>query len=1099
MTRPYPAAPTFPGPQDDPVRGASGLLRQHLFEGRLLDAESLEAEQRYVDLRLRQPMLPWREGVLRGLGLSVPGLALPGLSWGAGGALSGGVGPEAKIRVEPGLAIDGDGEPLAVVEPTEISLGGLFSRWRSEPLEHTMNPDGQVWWARPSGARGQPLPAGAYLVVVRPDTVSSFAGLAGTIFPALVRLPGPLPTAPSVWALRSQLAASWFSALRGQAWSETVTANSALRRGAVGGPPWATPVALGLIGVGANENTLFCDPWVGRRPLVASALRGGVGRVDLALALAERAQALQMLDESYAAFPPVEGGPNLVQRGFVSLPAAGVLPVGAVPPFTPLSAARAPLLAPAYALLSGTGLRPAITLLPNTEALRLALEVGAKEGPLRFRSTTLSPGLTFAELLPVPSVRKAQGQSALGLDWGADSARALDAWQSQGLRELGLAQVVRGEVALLRLLLAPDPTTGGWALGYVRQGVTLALQPPELVIGEEEEEEDPIEEEEEEEPPWPRVWLVNPATVETLERHPPHGDVVRNAASVKVGETLAIQWDWESVLPVSRFELTIHHPGMDTNTSFDIEATARAYDWTVDPDVFSPGDSVTITIVLYDDNDRVVRCESRGLTLTEQARPEPAVLRLRVEQPTPGAEHPLTNGASYYSQSDVVINAGETITIVWNVTSSVALTRQYIQIGSTIGDQMPTEHHLPGLDERSMSWRAPDLAATDVYILVSADNTDGARAQHMVRGLTIRREQSTPSLEVQLARSGFLAHATPEVYGDGPQDLIWRVSGAQGPVEFDLRMDVPGGSPVTLATGIPGVPHADGFLWSWPQAQIAQLETGWGRTITVRARDTVTGHTATSTSAPFITVKMMGVQYIEQYPGRFWRSGYLWQHVWSSSGGRGAVEGQAPTYHCHARLTLGNPGEGGATLAQVGGDGLSQATFFLPPGTLRFGEGTRALSRRVQSDNIGLRYTVATEEGQAPLLAEPKRGLDSVRASSDYIGLLVTQIEGLGPQLTRLREGDEVFAERATRLVKEVLSVVIPWCRPCDLERHDDPLQAMTSAFCQQRGLDPLDSFEEGMSLIELIENNNPLANEMCKVWIGDPSQPVALLTEQLK
>jgi len=121
-----PGAETMALPESDRTApGTNGLFRTNYFNGRMLTAEALRREQVYWDYRARLLGEVHPAGVAWGLGLQVeapsPGNEEGGWPpWIEG--LGYGIPAGASVKLSPGLAFNGIGQPIAVNADFRFSL-----------------------------------------------------------------------------------------------------------------------------------------------------------------------------------------------------------------------------------------------------------------------------------------------------------------------------------------------------------------------------------------------------------------------------------------------------------------------------------------------------------------------------------------------------------------------------------------------------------------------------------------------------------------------------------------------------------------------------------------------------------------------------------------------------------------------------------------------------------------------------------------------------------------------------------------------------------------------------------------------------------------
>lgn len=1112
----WPELPGLPESADGHVSGPSGLYRINPFEGRLLDAEALHVEQRYQDLRQRQAALIWGAGVIRGLWVEVPGLLPASLMWPATGALTGGHDPRLPLVLRRGLGVDGQGTPLALAEDLAVPIEALYQRWLAEPRALTAESVGRT---RLESAPlrltdASRMPAGAYVLVARAVEAPGADEIPGGLALGLLKVPQELPASSSAWTLRGALAADWQA--RERAWARASTPGfeaGDATTGEVGERPGATPLGLALLVVGADQSLVCCDPWIVRRELHAGqATRGsarGWGCGDAAAADARLRQFQQMLDESIQLRPAEKSDLNLLARGFSSLPPVGFLP--AQVSAGPLDDAHLQsILDVARRLLHATNALCIIEVAVDAEAaLDRLMRAGASD-PVNLRAGNQrgAPGTSLDVLVPSPVGRAVRETSADRIDWDGDAISALDPWGERGLRLFGLDHIARRELELLRLIVllrpgqerlgdrgAADPEVLP-VVAFARHRVSLPLTsapvaavepPPPVEPPTPEDPPAPVEPPPPVEPPHPTVRITAPAPVETLSLVEPAQLYLRVSGSAVVGSTVPLAWEIDSALELTGLTLVIGEIGASSVERWELPVGARAHAWTIPPGRYETGMGMHITVTLTDARGRVASCQSRGLMVTqpvEEPDPIPAVVSSAFLSPSRAELLYSAPGEGDLGVTAEVLRAGTTYQIQWTVTNAQRVTRQELKISDPRGSYELSPSLL--VSDRHYDWSVPDWSITDPGVTLTLAVYEGSTRLYNTQLQRLRVEQAIPdALAVELLARGFLSDMIPEIYGDGSQDLVWRVSNARAAVSFQLDLMLPDGSSSLIAGGLAGATHPEGLMYSWPADAIAQLETGWNRRIRLTAVESGTGRSATAYSAPFIAVRKMDVRFVEQHDNRPWRGGYLWRLAWSPTGGRGGQEGQSPSYWSSVRLRLGATWEAGETLYQMGGQ-LGEVQVFLVPGLAPAGQGARSLTRTVQSDNLGLRYYARAEEEQAPLLAEPRRFTDPEGARlSDYVLRLVALLDELYEHFDGWDDYGAEVMHRAMALAVEARATVLGWCRPCDLER-DLIFELQSSNFCRDQGLSPLDALSEGMALIELVDGNITLAGEMCDRWLRD-------------
>jgi hypothetical protein len=323
---------------------AGGIQRNHFFNGRLLSAEDLRAEQDASRAQAR--------GLARGLGAGVAA----GLAVGIASR-----GPVPTLRVEAGIGFNALGDPVRLAEPCELRLvppattatvtGGLFAACE-QPLTQPALLSASIWVlvARPvSGLEGrapmadlQAIAGGRGHCGARWTT----EGLAFRLVPVDPGTPHTLlpraldPTGAKQTALRSRIA-TLMSTAASEATEQLRSLLAHLALGLDAVPPAATawgvadalgergllsdcdlPLALVVLGAGGLR---LVDGWAVRRPCV------GLGAVAAWHALGAGARrraageaALQQFQAQLAGLVPVAGA--AATRWLHAVPAAGWLP-----------------------------------------------------------------------------------------------------------------------------------------------------------------------------------------------------------------------------------------------------------------------------------------------------------------------------------------------------------------------------------------------------------------------------------------------------------------------------------------------------------------------------------------------------------------------------------------------------------------------------------------------------------------------------------------------------------------------------------------------------------------------------------------------------
>jgi hypothetical protein len=289
------------------------LFRTNYFNGRVLTAETLQREQEYWDSRCRLIAQAQGGGVASGFFVTQPDAANPDT-----------------MELGAGLAFDDGGLPIYSDSPLRFSFAERVNAITTPGTP----PDPCAWVLRIAAVEQD-----------SPDTVSVYGGpCADSSKPDCqprgrqggiqVLPPTPLAAglAPDANAARSELAAYYFDEEENKLASRWQAGGA----GALSGPPFVAPgrasgVAVALVWV-VGGKVQFVDPWIVRRPLVASAAASWVDAAAGAPTPAAVAARHFQFQSQLAQSPTPTTPQNLYDRGFRRLPPFGWLPVA---PLTP--------------------------------------------------------------------------------------------------------------------------------------------------------------------------------------------------------------------------------------------------------------------------------------------------------------------------------------------------------------------------------------------------------------------------------------------------------------------------------------------------------------------------------------------------------------------------------------------------------------------------------------------------------------------------------------------------------------------------------------------------------------------------------------------
>ncbi len=354
-------APTHP-PVIGEVTAKNCLYRPNYFDGRYLDARIFQVQHQYSAQRDRLIAMAHQAGIAWGLGLDV---AQHDKLTGRGRhpRFSG----DAAVRLEPGLAFDPLGRPIANGTDFPFTFRELVHDYRQAPRrvlisEAAFSPC--VCTERDPEQKADGPVAGAYLLVIRPVECGEGGaqvygsvcghnaahcepdGYRGGFALSLVRYPCSMQRAPKdAWALRGLFAAHYFDvyqACGGDRWKTVVGLDGGFAEASrLPAGDLALPLAMAYVGVDASVH--FLDPWIARRQIeqtnAAAWASQRFGRPTDSAITARRHQFQGMLERSLEAAPmSPRGAPNLYERGFRHIPPAGFLPVDDPPDITEIEA-----------------------------------------------------------------------------------------------------------------------------------------------------------------------------------------------------------------------------------------------------------------------------------------------------------------------------------------------------------------------------------------------------------------------------------------------------------------------------------------------------------------------------------------------------------------------------------------------------------------------------------------------------------------------------------------------------------------------------------------------------------------------------------------
>lgn len=365
-------SPPFPEQRVGTRSGTNGLYRLNYFNGRFLTAEALRREQVYWDTRARLVAQTHGAGIAWGLSLNLPVFPAPfrdqdvPAGWLAEGGV-GGLSQGTPVQLQPGLAFDDVGRPIVVGAPFTFTFAQLVEQARVKP--QVVVGGGTrfspcvclVPAPTTSSGSGPAMKPGAYLLIIEPgecpegeakvygDVCASANaashcetdGWRGTFGLSLAYVPiqPPVEDIRSIWELRGLLSAYWFDV-----WEHNLVErwDPDFPAGFCSGPeprlrsPGA--VALAMVYLGADGSVLFVDPWIPRRPQVATAsaswaatLRGAPSPAACVARLHQfQCQLQQGLAQSLGP-QAANKRRNLIELGFRHIPPFGFLPVDAPP------------------------------------------------------------------------------------------------------------------------------------------------------------------------------------------------------------------------------------------------------------------------------------------------------------------------------------------------------------------------------------------------------------------------------------------------------------------------------------------------------------------------------------------------------------------------------------------------------------------------------------------------------------------------------------------------------------------------------------------------------------------------------------------------
>lgn len=278
----------------------------------------------------------------------------------------GGIPSDETICLSPGVAFDGVGRPIVVGSSEGFTFGELLDDFVTKP--RTIVSGGTQFapcvCLEPTSIStqdGVAVTAGAYLLVITPEErPEGEAKVYGTACPSpgavhcetdgwrggfglsLVRYPTTVPVdqVQSAWDLRGVLAAHYFDVYEhslAKRWPAGFAADGAWCQGPGPFQRLAGAVPLAMVYVGTNGSVLWMDPWIPRRPQVATATHDWhanmLGRPTSSACFARVQQFQCQLADSLAAqdrglcVETYGRQLNLLERGFRHIPPFGFLPV----------------------------------------------------------------------------------------------------------------------------------------------------------------------------------------------------------------------------------------------------------------------------------------------------------------------------------------------------------------------------------------------------------------------------------------------------------------------------------------------------------------------------------------------------------------------------------------------------------------------------------------------------------------------------------------------------------------------------------------------------------------------------------------------------
>lgn len=350
------------------IPGTNGLFRLNYFNGRYLTAEALRKEQIYWDYRARLDAEIHPSGIAWGLGLETKAAwAAPPNECSSGHYVAtGGIKAETSVTLQPGLAFNGAGRPIAVGAPFAFRFADLLDQFKTN---RTIVVDGGTQFAPcvclapglPGPSGGGSISPGPYLLIIGSvETNEGEAKVHGNVCGAaapkrceadgwrggfalsLARFPVdvPLDEICSAWDLRGVLSAYYFDVYEHallERWLQPFPRGEADVDFCAGLGPFDRQdgaVPLAMVYVGSDGSILFMDPWIPRRPIAATASAAWAanlrGAPTQAACLARVHQFQCQLDESLTAAPQThKDALNLYERGFRHIPPWGFLPAPA--------------------------------------------------------------------------------------------------------------------------------------------------------------------------------------------------------------------------------------------------------------------------------------------------------------------------------------------------------------------------------------------------------------------------------------------------------------------------------------------------------------------------------------------------------------------------------------------------------------------------------------------------------------------------------------------------------------------------------------------------------------------------------------------------